>query len=304
MKYKKWLLPKNSGHDTTNAPKKEHYSLKEFLRQIDLKPEKLKKIYGFLQGNFTSNLAGTGFDFNEVREYKIGDDLRHISWASTARTGTLHTKEYFAEKELSSFFLVDISTSMFCGNKTKPLLKLLAILLNLSCSFSEKIGGILFSDEIKYYFPLKESLSQANILFHTLFNYYSSLKKENLSNPSVTNISKPLELTYKAFSRKGIIFLISDFINLSHWEKIIFETSKKQNVYSFQIYDPLDFSLPKSGYISLLDPESKQNIIVNTDSKIIQENYLSLMNKKQEDLKSFLKKSGINHLLIEKKDFE
>ena len=100
-----------------------------------------------------------------------------------------------------------------------------------------------------------------------------------------------------------MIFVISDFINISNWEKSIFETSQKQNIYLFQIYDPLDFSLPQKGYITLIDPESKQRCTVNTDSKIVQENYHNLMLEKQKRLKIFLESIGTHHLLIEKRDF-
>ena len=85
MKSKNSSLPKNFY--------KEHYSLKEFLRQIDLNHEKLKKINGLLHGNFQSAQYGVGYNFNEIREYKMGDDLRHISWSATAKTNTLQTKE-------------------------------------------------------------------------------------------------------------------------------------------------------------------------------------------------------------------
>ena len=85
-----------------------------------------------------------------------------------------------------------------------------------------------------------------------------------------------------------MIFIISDFINVSNWEKPIFETSQKQNIYLFQIYDPLDFALPQKGYITLIDPETKQRCTVNTDSKTIQKNYHDLMLEKQKRLGNFL----------------
>ena len=301
MKSKNWLLLKNL--TLTEHKTKRDIPLKEFLRQINLNQEKLKKIYGFLHGNFQSIVHGIGYDFNEIREYKIGDDLRHISWNATAKTNTLQTKEYFAEKELSSFFLIDISNSMFCGNKTEPFIQLFAFMLNLSCSFSEKIGGLLFTDDIKYYFPLKASTPQANIIFQTFLNYFNNISKENPSNPQITDFSKALEFANKAFTKKGLVFIISDFLNLLHWEKTIYETAQKQNIYSFQIYDHIDFILPQSGYISLLDPETKQYFLVNTDSKAVQKKYKMLMNQKQDNLKSFLKSSGINHMVVEKNDF-
>ncbi len=303
MKYRKLLLPeKSSDKDAINRDST--YGLKDFLRQINLNKDKLKKIEAALHGAFQSNKYGSGFDFNEIREYKIGDDLRHISWSATAKTGTLQTKEYLSEKELYSYFLVDVSNSMFCGNKPEPFLKLIAFLLNLTTGFSEKIGGVFFSDEIKYIFPLSHTRSCTNVMFETVLNMMNSLSSKNKSEiPSVTNLSSALEFAKRSFMKKGFIFIISDFINVKKWEKLVFETSQKQNIYLFQIYDPLDFTLPKSGYITLIDPETNHRFTVNTDSKMIQENYQNLMQDKQKELKSFLSSIGANHLLIEKRDF-
>ena len=302
MKYKNLSLPRNLNLTEENIS----YSLKDFLRQINLNKDKLKKIEALLHGVFQSNKFGSGFDFNEIREYKIGDDLRHISWNATAKTGTLQTKEYLAEKEIYSYFLIDISNSMFCGNKPEPFIKLFAFLLNMTVSFSERVGGVFFSDEIKYIFPLSHTRSQINFMFETLLGVLDNAGEENKKKSSVqtvTNFSSALDFAKRSFLKKGMIFIISDFINISNWEKPIFETSQKQNIYLFQIYDLLDFTLPQKGYITLIDPETKQRCTVNTDSRIIQENYHDLMLEKQKRLKMFLESIGTHHLLIEKTDF-
>ncbi|OGI07070.1 MAG: hypothetical protein A3I68_08795 [Candidatus Melainabacteria bacterium RIFCSPLOWO2_02_FULL_35_15] len=304
MKYKDWLSPEKSCRITVNRDST--YGLKDFLRQINLNKDKLKKIEALLVGAFRSNKFGSGFDFNEIREYKIGDDLRHISWNATAKTGILQTKEYFTEKEIYSYFLIDISNSMFCGNKPEPFIKLFAFLLNMAVNFSEKIGGVFFSDEIKYVFPLSGTGSQTNLLFKTFLNVLDGLSmqnKEKSFRKTVTNFSSALNFVKRSFLKKGLIFVISDFINISNWEKPIFETSQKQNIYLFQIYDSLDFNLPQEGYVALIDPETKQRCIVNTDSKMIWENYHNVMSEKQKRLKMFFESIGVHHLTIEKNDF-
>lgn len=304
MKSKNWSLQKN--FDFIDYETKTQYSLKEFFRQINLNKTKFKKIEALLYGSFQSNIYGTGFDFNEIREYKIGDDLRHISWTATAKTGTLHTKEYFSEKEIRSYFLIDISNSMFCGNKLEPFIQLIAFLLTISTNFSEKIGGVFFSSDIKYHFPLSQASPQANVMFQTFYNFFNNLntqgKKLNVDHES-TNILKALDFTKQYFHKKGLVFIISDFINIGAFEKSIFDSAQKQNIYCFQIYDPIDFFIPKAGYISIIDPETNKRSFVNTDSKTIQDAYNNLMKEKQEKLKVFLKTIGVHHMIIEKGDF-
>ncbi len=298
-KFKKLLLPKNLNLTEKNAS----YSIKEFVRQININNPKLKRIEAILHGNFQSMQAGSGLDFNEIREYKMGDDLRRISWNATAKTNSLQTKEYFGEKEIRSYFLVDISNSMFCGNKPECLIQLFVFLLNLSIGFSEKVGGVFFTSEIKFHFPPREATSQANIIFQTYLNFFNNLKDKLSTATTITNISGALDFTKRYFPKKGIVFLISDFINFTNWEKQMFETSHFQSIYSFQISDLLDIKLPKSGYVTIIDPETNEKCTVNTDSKIVQETYINTMNQNQTKLVAFLSSLGVNHIVIEKSDF-
>lgn len=304
MKSKNSSLPENAISDKYEL--KQNYNLQNFLHQLNLNPKKLKKIEALFQGAFHSNIPGSGFDFNEIREYQAGDDLRHISWSATARTGGLQTKVFNSEKEVFSYFLIDISSSMFSGNKFSSFLKLVAFLLKLSCNFSEKIGGVYFSDEIKYLFPFLQASTHANIMFETLISYINKSPNEKniLSQSYLTNFVKPLEYTRGYFSRKGFVFVISDLLNLNNWEKSFYDISQKQNLYLFQIYDPVDFELPKSGFVTLIDPETKERFTVNTDSKLIRESYKNNMLEKQARIKSFVQSTGVNHILIYKEDFE
>ncbi len=296
MKSKNLLLQKNLALNLKESKSK--ITLKDFLRQIDLNKNKFKKIEALVSGCFQSVKTGIGFDFNEIRKYVMGDDLRHISWNATAKTGELHTKEYFSEKEFKSFVLIDISNSMFCGNKFDTFIQTTAFTLNLVSGFSEKVGAILFSDEIKYYFPLSFSKTQSNIVFETLLDYYFNLGSKMSESSGRTNIYKALDFTKQYFPKNGVLFLISDFINLQNFEKIFFETANKQNSFLFQIYDDIDYQLPKSGYVSIIDPESKELITVNTDSKVIHESYSKAMLEKQNKLKEFINSIGAYHFVI------
>lgn len=287
----------------TEKETKKQYSLKEFLRQIDLNKQKLKKIESLLYGTFQSYKYGGGFDFNEIREYKIGDDLRHISWSTTAKTGTLHTKEYFTEKEIRTFFLIDVSTSMFCGNKLGTFIKTVAFLLNLSCQFSEKIGGLFFTNEITSHFGLSQSNYEANLIFNSLIHITSNLTKEIPLKSTFTDLNKALDFSNNYFHKKGLLLIISDFTNIKGWEKTIYNTAKKHIIYSFQIFDPVDFNIPLSGYLTLFDPETKKRIFVNTDNILIKDKYKNIIIEKQQYLTSFFHKIGAHHFVIEKADF-
>ncbi len=276
----------------------EKYSLRDFLRNIDLNSKNFKKIESAISGHFKSTLSGPGFDFNEIREYKPGDDLRHISWSNTAKTGRLHSKEFFSEREFQSVFLIDISNSMFCGNKFNTFIKTVAGVLKIASSFSDKLGSVFFSDDIKYHFPLLNSKSQMNIIFESLVDYYFNLDSKVSNLRQNTNIFNALEFSKQYFSKKSIIFIISDFINLYNFEKILFETASKQNVYLFQMYDELDYKLPNLGYVNIIDPETKEYCTVNTDSKLIQKEYFKLMSSNNDKLSNLFKLSGAKHFLI------
>lgn len=308
MKSKSWSLQENSSLAELAEHSLKNVTLKEFIKQIDLNKNKLKKIEALLHGTFQSNQYGSGFDFNEIREYKIGDDLRHISWSTTAKTGILHTKEYFAEKEVRTCFLIDVSKSMFCGNKVEPFAKLLAFLLNTSSVFSEKTGGVFFANNVKYHFPMSEPKYQTNIMFQTFMSLFESFAKEISivsETKEITNIIESIDFTKQFFKKKGLVIIISDFIGFQnkHFEKAVFDLAQNQNIFSFQIFDPIDFNLPTCGYVTLTDPETNERFIVNTDNKLMRRNYQNLMTMKQDKLERFFKTISVNHIVIEKNDF-
>lgn len=302
MKYKSSLSQKNLSSADKSFSK--NYSLKDFIRQINLHNPKLKKIEALLHGRFESINKGDGFNFNEIREYKLGDDLRNISWTTTAKTGILHIKEYLSEKEIKTYFIADISNSMFCGNKLNIFIQLFAFLLNTSLVFSEKIGGLFFSRDVRYFFPLMHSANQANIIFQTLLNHIDNKLTSQSNQPELTNISGALDFSKRYFRKKGLIILISDFINLNKWEKTLYEMTQKYNIYSFQVYDKVDYFLPRSGYVSIIDPETQNRLIVNTDNELIQKAYENEMKTRNESLKLFLNNLNIHHAIIGNEYFE
>ena len=294
MKFKKSIL-----QESLNYLK----PVSALTRLIDLNNPKLKKIEAELSGSYRSIQKSNGFDFREIREYVMGDDLRHISWKSTAKTNTLQTKEYTAEKEIRSFFLIDISNSMICGKKLQTLILSLTYLLNLCCGFSEKIGGLLYSNEIKNFIPLANSTNQANVLLNSIFNFHENLDSQLVSNFGITNITQALNFAKSLLRKKGLIFIISDFINISNFEKSMFEASQKQNIYAIQISDPIDFEIPKIGYANIINPETKENFLVNTDSKIVREAFKTLVLEKQKKFNGFLKSVGVHYFELNVNDF-
>lgn len=301
MKFKDLLFQENS--NLTSNYFSEINPLNNIIKNLDINKSKLKKIEALFSGQFQSFVNGIGFDFNEIREYKIGDDLRHISWSTTAKTGKLHTKEFNTEKEARVFFIVDISNSMFFGNKLEPFIKIFAYLLSSLQKYSEKMGGVFFANDIKYYFPHLEAYSQSNIMFQSLIKYYLDLEKNIFKKESSSNFSKAIDFTKQFIKKKGIVIVISDLLNIKDWEKSFFNLSKTHNVYLFQIYDSIDFEIQKMGYITLIDPETNEKFIVNTDSDSILENYKNSMKEKQEEVNHFFRLSEAKHILIEKYDF-
>ena len=179
------------------------------VRQIEIRTKNL--VNDFFGGDYHSNFKGRGMIFSEVREYQPGDDIRFIDWNVTARTGKPYIKVFEEERELTVLLLIDVSSSGVFGSKSVLKIDLgieIASVLGFSAiKNNDKVGLILFSDDVNKYIPPKKGKSHVLRLIREIIYFRSSDMK--------TNIGKSIEFIQKVLKRKSVIFLISDFIDNS-----------------------------------------------------------------------------------------
>ena len=223
-----------------------------------------------LTGDYHSSFKGQGVEFDEVREYTAGDDVRAIDWNVTARTGFPHIKRFSEERELTVMFLVDVSGSQSYGSGARPKSELaaeLACLLALaSIRNQDNVGLILFSDKIiKTIPPAKGRKAVMRIVREVL-----AADEPN----GGTDIAAALTYLNNILHRKAVVFLISDFQDaVSGWERRLAKTSARHDLVCCHLRDPAESALPDAGLVELEDPETGEVLWVDTSSKKLRDTF-------------------------------
>ena len=237
------------------------------IHRIQLKAGKL--VTDALAGEYSSAFRGQGMEFDKVREYISGDDIRSIDWNVTARTSVPHIKVYREEREMTLMLLVDVSSSLKFGTsryfKIELAAELAAILAFMATRNQDKVGLVIFSDHVEKYIPAKKGRSHIWQIIRTVLAHESQGKK--------TNIASALEFVTKVCKRHAMSFVISDFY-CSGYEKALRQIAKHHELICVKIEDSSEFNMPKCGIVDFVDTESGQIMAVDTGSKKFQKDFV------------------------------
>tara|TARA_B100001059_G_scaffold118347_1_gene118526 strand:- start:275 stop:1141 length:867 start_codon:yes stop_codon:yes gene_type:complete len=241
------------------------------VRKIEIKTRRLtNNIFG---GEYHSAFKGRGMTFSEVRNYQFGDDVRTIDWNVTARYNEPFVKVFEEERELTLMLLVDVSGSEFFGTD-KVLKKNIVTEISATLAFSalqnnDKVGLILFSDEVELYIPPSKGKTHVLRIIRELIEFKPKSKK--------TDISEALQFLIGVIKKKSIAFILSDFIS-ENYEKTLKICAKKHDLTGIRIFDKMEESIPNMGIISMFDQETEEVKIIDTSSHSLRKKY-ELFNK-------------------------
>jgi len=236
------------------------------VRKIEIKTRRLSD--HIFSGEYHTSFKGRGMTFSEVRQYQYGDDVRAIDWNVTARYNEPFVKVFEEERELTMMLLVDISGSESFGTKNqlkKDMVTEIAATLAFSATQNnDKIGLLLFSDQIELFIPPKKGKSHVLRIIRELIEFEPKSKK--------TDLSQALKYLSSVLKKKAIVFVISDFMT-KEYENTLKIASKKHDVTGIRVFDKREETIPNIGVVNLLDAETGETILVDTNSKSVRMNY-------------------------------
>ena len=236
------------------------------VRKIEIKTRRLSD--HIFSGEYHTSFKGRGMTFSEVRQYQYGDDVRAIDWNVTARYNEPFIKVFEEERELTMMLLVDCSGSESFGTqnqlKNEVITEIAATLAFSSTQNNDKVGLLLFSDEIELFIPPKKGKSHVLRIIRELIEFQPKSKK--------TDIAQALKFLSSVMKKKAIVFLISDFMS-KDYEHTLKIASKKHDVTGIRVFDKREESLPNIGLVNMLDSETGNTMLVNTSSKSVRRNY-------------------------------
>ena len=260
-----------------------------------------KRIDDQLSGDYHSTFKGQGVEFDEVRPYVPGDDVRTIDWNVTAKTGLPYIKRFSEERELTILFMVDVSGSQGYGSVRRSKMELAAevtaLLALTAIRNQDKIGLILFSDQIVKYIPPRKGRDSVMRLVREV------LAAED-SATGGTDIAAALKFLNSVQKRRAVVFLVSDFLlssvkpQTSSFEQLLRATARHHDMVCVPVSDPAERELPDVGLVELEDPETGELVLVDTSSAAVRRRFSATASEENEELKRFFLKTGIDTLTI------
>jgi len=269
------------------------------VRQIEIRSNRL--VSEALAGSYHSAFKGQGIDFEEVREYQAGDEVRSIDWNVTAKMGTPFVKQYREERELTILLAIDVSESGTFGStkrsKRERLAELGALLAFSANRNGDKVGLLLFSDQIEQYLPPNKGQKHVlRVLREILFHPNQSKK---------TDLNEGLRFINRVMRRRAVVFLLSDFIIPEYIEqeesvedlffKELAATRRRHDLVCARIHDPCELEIPDVGIVHLEDSESGGKIYLNTSSRNFREEFQKLNKEHREEFEKRLRRRGVDH---------
>ena len=255
------------------------------VRKIEIKTKRLSNhIFG---GEYHSTFKGRGMTFSEVRQYQFGDDIRAIDWNVTARYNEPYIKVFEEERELTMMLMVDISGSEFFGTSTQfkkdTVTEIAATLAFSAIQNNDKVGLILFSDDVELFIPPKKGKSHVLRIIRELIEFEPKSKQ--------TNIDEALKFLSSILKKKAIVFILSDFMD-DDYERSLKIAGNKHDITGIKVYDKHDEEIPNLGMVPMLDSETNTVSLINTSSKTVRKNYKTNALRLNDYFKSSFKRSG------------
>ena len=256
------------------------------IRKIEIKTRRLSD--HIFSGEYHTSFKGRGMTFSEVRQYQYGDDIRAIDWNVTARYNEAHVKVFEEERELTMMLMVDISGSESFGTKNQLkreiVTEIAATMAFSATQNNDKIGLILFTDQIELYIPPKKGKPHVLRIIRELIEFKPKSNK--------TDISQALKFLSSTQKKKAIVFMISDFITEDDYEKTLKIASKKHDITGVRVYDIREEKMINIGLVAMQDAETGETQWVNTNSKNVRLEYEKYYQNKVIFFKDIFSKCG------------
>jgi uncharacterized protein (DUF58 family) len=265
-------------------------SPERILRRLDWKV--IRRLDGLLQGDYRTLFYGDGIDFADLREYQMGDDIRHIDWNVTARMNSLHVRQYVEDREITTWFLVDLSPSMAFGPLERPketvLVDLVTTLARLLTRDGNRVGAIHYNNRLEKTIPPRGGRIQVLRLIR-------ELQRETVAPTNTsTDLNVLLNAGLNTFKRRSLVFVISDFISEPGWERPLSLLNRHHELIGIRLWDPQEVELPNAGLIVVEDSETGEQIYVDTADPKFRSRFFEAAQQREAALKENLKRAGVD----------
>lgn len=266
------------------------------LQRLDWKV--IRRLDGILQGDYRSLFRGNGIDLVDLREYQQGDDVRAIDWNVTARMDTPYVREYVEDRELTAWFLLDLSPSIDFGSveservKRSVLIDFVATLARLLTRRGNRVGAMFYGRALERVIPARGGRDQVLRLIDDL------MEQPRLPSAPFTDLAPLLEAGHNAIRRRSHVFVISDFISVPGWDRPMSLLNRRHEVVAVRLSDPRELRLPDVGPMIMEDAETGEQLYVDTHDAGFRRRFEAAASRREAEVSGAFKRAGVEALAL------
>src|SRR5262245_46519875 len=253
----------------------------------------IRRLDGLLQGDYRTLFRGFGLDLADLREYQYGDDVRHIDWNVTARLQTPYVREFHEDREVTAWFLLDLSPSIDFGSAAKKRslsTEFITVLARLLTRQGNRVGAMFYGDKVDTVIPARGGRRHVLTVLHRL------MSRAEMPRAQETDLRDFLRTAYQVMRRRSLVFIVSDFFSKPGWAEPLAHLAERHEVVAVRLYDPLERELPDMGMLVIQDAETGEQLFVDTHDKKFRTRFASVAERRERELRSALNRAGIDCL--------
>jgi uncharacterized protein (DUF58 family) len=258
----------------------------------------IRRLDGLLQGDYRSLFRGNGVDFADLREYEYGDDIRHIDWNVTARMDTPYIREFLEDREITAWFLLDLSPSVDFGTadsariKRSMLVDVVTTLARLLTRHGNRVGAVFYGGQVERVIPARGGRVQVLRLINDL-----QVHPRQASAP-FTDLAPLLEAGQRWIRGRSLVFVVSDFISVPGWERALQGLTRRHEVIAIRLFDRRETELPDVGPMLMDDAETGEQVYVDTGDPAFRRRFSEAAAQREADLAAAFRRSGVDAVAL------
>jgi len=260
----------------------------------------MRRLDGLLHGDYRTLFRGYGLDLADLREYQYGDDVRHIDWNVTARLQSPYVREYHEDREITAWFLLDLSQSVNFGSqlvrKRSVSTDFVALLARVLTRRGNRVGAIYYGERVDGMIPARSGRRQVLNILHAMQS------QQETPSSSGTNLGELLRAAELAMRRRSLVFVVSDFISAPGWGEVLGRLAQRLEIIAVRLHDPLEAELPDLGLVVVQDAETGEQLYVDTNDRGFRKRFAAAAKRREADLRAAFSDAGVDAIELSTED--
>jgi len=260
----------------------------------------IRRLDGLLHGDYRTLFRGFGLDLADLREYQYHDDVRYIDWNVTARLQIPYVREYNEDREVTAWFLLDLSPSVDFGSqevkKRSVSTEFVTVLARLLTRHGNRVGALFYGSDVDTVIPARSGRRHVLHILHRLLN------RPPPARSAATNLKDLLQTAFQVMRRRSVVFVVSDFISAPGWAAPLAHLAQRHEIVAVRVYDPLERELPDMGLLVIQDSETGEQLFVDTHDRGFRKRFAAAAERRENEVRVAFREAGVDALELATSD--